>query len=266
MPFGLSNALATFQEFINEVLKDLIATGLVLVYLDDILIATPHDLPLHQKIINQVLAKMAEYDLYLKPEKYVFEQRTITYLGLVIGEGEIRMDPLKVEAVRTWPPPQNLHELHVFLGLIGWLRPFLEGFSHKSHPLNHLTKKGVKFNWTPECQTAFEALKSLATSYPTLAQPDLDKPFEVEVDASNFATGAALMQRDDRNKARPVAYRSQTLNQAERGYNVYDKELLAVLHTLRHWRHYLADTKHQVVVHTDHEALLGFKEPKNINR
>ena len=138
---------------------------------------------------------MAEYDLYLKPEKCVFEQRTITYLGLVIGEGEIRMDPLKVEAVHTWPPPQNLHELHVFLGLIGWLRPFLEGFSHKSHLLNHLTKKGVKFNWTPECQTAFEALKSLATSYPTLAQPDLDKPFEVEVDASNFATGAALVTR-----------------------------------------------------------------------
>ena len=128
MPFGLSNAPATFQEFINEVLKDLIATGLVLVYLDDILIATPNDLPLHQKIINQVLVKMAEYDLYLKPEKCVFKQRTITYLGLVIGEGEICMDPLKVEAVHTWPPPQNLHELRVFLGLIGWLQPFLEGF------------------------------------------------------------------------------------------------------------------------------------------
>ena len=116
------------------------------------------------------------------------------------------------------------------------------------------------------CQTAFEALKSLATSYPTLAQPDLDKPFEVEVDVSNFATGAALIQRDDRNKARPVAYCSQTLNQAKRGYNVYDKELLAVLRALQHWRHYLADAKYQVVVHTDHEALLGFKEPKNINQ
>ena len=92
-----------------------------------------------------------------------------------------------------------------------------------------MTKKEVKFNWTPECQVAFEALKSLTTSYPTLAQPDLDKPFEVEVDASNFATGATLMQRDDQNKAHPVAYRSQTLNQAERGYNVYNKELLAVL-------------------------------------
>ena len=115
MPFGLSNAPATFQEFINEVLKDLITTGLILVYLDNILITTPHDLSLHQKIINQVLAKMAEYDLYLKPEKCVFKQRTITYLGLVIGEGEIHMDPLTVEAVRTWPPPQNLHELRVFL-------------------------------------------------------------------------------------------------------------------------------------------------------
>ena len=105
MPFGLSNALATFQKFINEVLKDLIAIGLDLVYLDDILIATPHNLPLHQKIVNQVLEKMAKYDLYLKPEKCIFEQRTITYLELVIGKGEICMDPLKVEAVHTWPPP-----------------------------------------------------------------------------------------------------------------------------------------------------------------
>ena len=95
-----------------------------------------------------------------------------------------------------------------------------------------MTKKGVEFEWTPECQTTFKALKALTTSYPTLAQPDLDKPFKVEVDASNFATGAALMQRDDQNKARPMAYHSQTLNQAERGYNVYNKELLAVLHTL----------------------------------
>ena len=101
MPFGLSNASATFQEFINEVLKDLITIGLILVYLDDILIATPHDLTLHQKIVNQVLEKMAGYDLYLKPEKYVFEQRIITYLGLVIDKEEICMDPLKVEAVCT---------------------------------------------------------------------------------------------------------------------------------------------------------------------
>ena len=128
-----------------------------------------------------------------------------------------------------------------------------------------MTKKGVKFEWTPECQSAFEALKSLATSYPTLAQPDPNKLFEVEVDASNFATGAALMQRDDQNKAHPIAYCSKTLNQAERGYNIYNKELLVVLHALQHWRHYLADAKHQVVVHTDHKALLGFKEPKNIN-
>jgi hypothetical protein len=180
MPFSLSNAPATFQEFINEVLKDLIATGLVLVYLDDILIAMPHDLVLHRKIVNKVLEKMAEYNLYLKLEKCVFEQRTITYLGLVIGEGEVHMDPLKVEAVRTWPPPKDLHELHVFMGLIGWLRLFLKGYTHKSHHLNHLTKKGVKFVWTLQCQHTFDALKSLTTSYPTLAQPDLDKPLEVE--------------------------------------------------------------------------------------
>jgi hypothetical protein len=119
MPFGLSNAPATFQEFITKVLKDLIATGLVLVYLNDILIATLYNLILHQNIVNKVLEKMAEYDLCLKPEKCVFEQWTITYLGLVIGEGEVHMDPLKVEAVHTWPLPQNLHEICMFILISG---------------------------------------------------------------------------------------------------------------------------------------------------
>jgi hypothetical protein len=193
MPFSLSNAPTTFQEFINEVLKDLIGTGLVLIYLNNILITTPHDLVLHRNIVNKVLEKMAEYDLYLKPEKCVFKQHTITYLGLVIGEGEVCMNPLKVEAVCTWPPPKDLHKLRVFMELIGWLRLFLKGYTHKSHPLNNLTKKGGEFIWTSQCQHAFDALKSLATSYPTLAQPDLDKPLEVKVDASNFTTGAALI-------------------------------------------------------------------------
>jgi hypothetical protein len=157
----------------------------------------PHDLTLHQNIVNKVLEKMVEYDPYLKPEKCVFEQQTITYLGLVIGEGEVCMNPLKVEAVHTWPPPKDLHKLCMFMGPIGWLKPFLKGYMHKSHPLNHLTKKGVEFVWTPQCQHAFDALKSLITSYPTLTQPDLDKPLEVEGDALNFATGAALIQHDN---------------------------------------------------------------------
>jgi hypothetical protein len=104
------------------------------------------------------------------------------------------MDPLKVEAVHTWPVPKNLHELQVFLGLIGWLRPFLQGFTHRFHPLTHLTKNGVIYEWDDECQWAFEDLKALTTSYPAFAQLDLEAPFKVGVDALNFATGAALIQ------------------------------------------------------------------------
>ena len=229
MPFGLCGAPGTFQEFINAILRDLIAGGLVLAYLNNILIATPDDPILHREIVHKVLDRLAEHDLFLKPEKCVFEQRTVAYLGLIIGEGQVRMDPHKVEAVRTWPIPQNLHELRVFMGLIGWLRPFLHGFAHKAKPLTDLTRKGQPFNWTDTCQDAFETLKSLATSEPALVQPDLERPFELEVDASNFTTGAVLIQRDDDGKPHPVAYLSQTLNQAERGYNIMDKELLAVM-------------------------------------
>ena len=148
-------------------------------YLDDILIATLDDLQLHREVVHEVIKVLIQNDLYLKPEKCFFEQKEITYLGLVIGEGRTRMDPAKVEAVKTWPTPRNLHEIRVFLGLIGWLRPFLKGFAHKARPLMDLTKKNQPFIWTENCKEAFSTLKNLATSEPALIQLDLEKPFEM---------------------------------------------------------------------------------------
>ena len=101
-------------------------------YLDDILIATLDDLQLHREVVHEVIKVLIQNDLYLKPEKCFFEQKEIMYLGLVIGEGRTQMEPAKVEVVKTWPTPRNLHKTQVFLGLIGWLRPFLKGFTHKA--------------------------------------------------------------------------------------------------------------------------------------
>ena len=103
------------------------------------------------------------------------------------------MDLAKVEAVKDWPTPKNLHKIQVFLGLIGWLRPFLKGFAHKACPLMDLMKKNQPFNWTKNCEEAFTALKELATSELALIQPDLEKPFKMEVDASGYAIGAVFI-------------------------------------------------------------------------
>ena len=129
----------------NEILAPLISTGQVLCYLDDILIATGPDISHHRSIVNEMLTLLAANDLYLKPEKCQFEKNKLAYLGVIISGGTIHMDPSKVEAVRSWPTPHNVHDICVFLGLVGWLCPFLKGFALAAKPLTKLTAKNTTF-------------------------------------------------------------------------------------------------------------------------
>src|SRR6266702_1816434 len=170
------------------------------------------------------------------------------------------MDPVKVAVVDGWTPPKNLTELRGFMGFINFYRRFVEGFSKIAKVLNKLTKKDIPWGWTPERQQAFEALKRLICSEPVLLLPTLENPFEMEVDASSFTIGATLSQQDKRKRWHPVAYFSETLSEAERNYDIYDRELLAIVKSLRHWRTYLAGAPHQVVIHTNHANLLYWKE------
>jgi len=250
----------------DTIFRELISTGEVIVYMDDILIATRDDLAHHQQLVHQVLTKLEEHDLYLKPEKCVFEVPEVKYLGLIIGYGKIRMDPVKVGGVKGWKPPKNLTELQGFMGFINFYRPFIKGFSKEAKPLNKLTKKDTPWEWTAERQRAFEKLKALVCEEPVLLMPKLENPFEMEVDASSFTIGATLSQQDERQRWHPIAYFSETLSKAERNYNVYDRELLTIVKSLRHWRVYLAGVPHQIVIHTDHANLLYWKEPRKISR
>jgi len=129
-----------------------------------------------------------------------------------------------------------------------------------------LTKKDTPWEWTLERQLAFEKLKMLVCSEPILLMPNLENPFELEVDASSFAIGATLSQQDERGRWHPVAFFSKTLSEAERNYDVYDRELLAIVKSLKHWRVYLAGAPHQIIIHTDHANLLYWKEPRKISR
>jgi hypothetical protein len=147
MNFGLCNAPATFQTFMDEQFKDLIATGHVVIYLDDILIFTTTILILEQ-LTHQVLQCLLDLDLFLRPEKCSFNQTSIEYLGIIISKGELHMDPIKLKAVRDWPRPKTVKDIQKFLGFCNFYRRFIKDYSELARPLFDLTRKGEPFIWT----------------------------------------------------------------------------------------------------------------------
>ncbi len=266
MFFGLTNSPSTFQTMMDTIFRDLILTNEVIMYMDDILIATVNDLSHHREITHQVLYRLEEHDLYLKPEKCSFETPEVEYLGVIIGYGKIRMDPIKTQGVQMWEAPKNLTETRGFVGFLNFYRRFIKGFSKLARPLHDLTKKGVQWRWTQTEQTAFEALKEAVSKDPVLLFPNLTEPFEMEVDASAIAIGAVLNQKGQDGKTHPVAYYSESFSTPERNYDVYDRELLAIVKALRQWRTYLLGSPHQITIYTDHSNLQYWKEPRKINR
>jgi len=266
MYFGLTNSPSTFQAMMDHTLKGPILTGEVIVYMDDILVATANDLAHHRTVLHEVLRLCEESDLYIKPEKCEFEVLEIEYLGLIIGHGNIRMDPVKVRGIQEWRAPRSLREVRAFLGFCNFYRRFIRGFSALARPLHNLTRKDTPWQWGQTEQDAFDNIRRCIGREPTLLFPDLTKPFELEVDASNVALGAVLNQLGPDQKLHPIAFHSESLSQAERNYDIYDRELLAVVKALRAWRTYLVGSPHKIIIHTDHANLQYWKEPRKISR
>jgi hypothetical protein len=271
MFFGLTNSPATFQHMMDTIFADikekhaLLGTS-IQVYMDDIMIASSSGLVGHRAAVHDILDLLSEHNLFLKPEKCKWETDSIDYLGVILEKGVTRMDPTKVSGIREWPMLTSVKQVRSFLGFCNFYCSFIRGFSHLARPLNQLTQKDTPWAWGTEEDKAFETLRTHVTSEPVLTQPQTDKPFELEVDASGFATGAVLMQRGEDNKKHPVRYYSATLNNAEQNYNIYDLELLAVVSALEHWRHFLAGSPHKVIVYTDHLNLQYWREPHKISR
>jgi hypothetical protein len=254
MLFGLTNSPATFQALMNTIFADLVAMGKVAVYLDDILIYS-HSIQDHHAVTHEVLRRLESHDLYLRPEKCKFDKREIEYLGLIIQEGQVTMDPVKVQAIASWPAPRTLHELRGFLGFANFYRRFIKDFSRLARPLNDLTKKDTTWNWTPLCARAFHLLKQTFIQRPILTMWDPNRPTRLEVDASGFATGGVLLQHLNDNLWHPVTFRSESMVDAERNYEIYDKEMLAIIRALEDWRHYLEGLPEPFDIITDHHNL-----------
>jgi hypothetical protein len=265
MYFGLTNSPATFQTMMNDIFRDLILSGDVMVYLDDILIAHS-DLARHRKIVSEVLRRLRAHKLYLRPEKCEFEKASIEYLGVIISHNHVEMDPVKVAGVAAWPTPGNKKDVQQFLGFTNFYRRFVRGFSDIARPLFDLTKKGMRWSWGSSEDAAFQALKDAVTSDPVLILPDPSKPYRLEADSSDFATGAVLSQPDADGKWHPVAFFSKSLNEVQRNYEIHDKEMLAIIRALEEWRHFLEGTEHPVEIWTDHKNLEYFREARTLNR
>jgi hypothetical protein len=263
MFFGLTNSPATFQTMMDAIFREEIATGDVVIYMDDILIATTGSLEHHRHKVDHVLKKLRNNDLYLKPEKCRFHQKEVEYLGVIVGKGHVRMDPVKVQGITNWPTPTNLKETRSFLGFGNYYKDFIPGYSHITRPLHDLTKKDVQWHWGHSQQAAFKHLKELFTSYPVLRNPDRDKRYILDTDASQYAVGATLSQEySDGNH--PIAYFSQSLTQAERNYDIYDRELLAIIYAIKAFIYLLSNARQTFLIRTDHKNLLYFKSPQTI--
>ena len=191
-----------FQEYIDE--------GWIVIYMDDILIHAQNKEDLQEKT-RKVLAKLKEHNLYLKLEKCKFTQEEVEFLGMIVMKDTIIMDPLKLAGIRDWPVLTTVKQIRSFFGFGNFYRRFISGFAHIAQPLHDLTRKNKIWEWTTECQVVFELLKEKFSTAPVLQMPDVSKPFTLETDASKWAVGACLMQKDENGQLHPCGYLSHAL-------------------------------------------------------
>jgi hypothetical protein len=246
MPFGLCNAPATFMRVMNDVLRPFL-DDCVIVYLDDILIFSKSREE-HVVHVKQVLDVLRKEKLFLKMSKCEFGKTSLVYLGHIVGGGELKIDPSKVKVILEWSKPNNVTEVRSFLGATQYWRKFIANFSSIAAPLHAVTSIKQVFQWGGKQQKAFDTLKEKISSAPVLALPNLRQPFEIQTDASNYAMGAVLLQH-----GKPICFHSETFNGVVINYPTYDKELYALVQSVKKWKHYLLGK--ETIIHTDHQPL-----------
>ena len=249
LPFGLKNAPADFSRVMHQAFGHL---DFIQIYLDDI---TIHSKSFEQHIqhISEVFKILQHLDLRINWAKCAWCQRKVQLLGHIVSYNTVQMDPSKIVAIKEMQAPKTIKQIQQFLGLCGYYRRFIHQFSHITQPLYALLKKDTEWKWSKECQDAFQLLISKMVDYPILRQPQMDRPFTIFTDASSTAIGAVLSQHDDDGSEYVCAYGSRLLKGAELHYGITEKECLAVLWAIRHYRIYVFETHFTVV--TDHSAL-----------
>lgn len=262
MPFGLKNGPSVFQRFINRILKPFVDKGKVIVYMDDILIASS-DIDEHLALLSEVLRCIAINGLELQLKKCKFAYSTIEYLGFVLSPEGILPGANKLTAVRNFPKPTSAKHVHSFLGLCSFFRRFIPGFSQCANPLYKLLRKETLFEFDEKCQRSFDQLKQLLTSAPVLSLYDPTRETELHTDASKLGYGAVLLQKQTDGKFHPIAYFSRSVGKHEINYHSYELETLAIVYALARFRVYLAGIPFTIV--TDCNSLVLTFNKKDVN-
>jgi transposase InsO family protein len=262
MPFGLCNGPATFQSFINSQVFEFLDHFLT-AYIDDLIIYSDNEEE-HQEHVKKVLQKLRGAGLQADLKKCEFHTTETKFLGFIVGTDGIRVDPQKIEAVTSWQTPATVKGVQAFLGFCNFYRRFVERYGNIARPLQKLTMKDRAFQWTDDCQEAFDHLKKALTTTPLLVHYQIERETRLETDASDGVIAGVLSQKVD-ELWRPVCYFSKTMNGPEGNYPIHDKELLAIVRACEEWYPLLLGIQKKFEVLTDHHALQYFMTKRLLN-
>lgn len=260
MPFGLSNAPATYQRLMDKTL----AKGLrqfCCVYLDDVLVFS-RTFEEHIEHVRQCITWMAEVGLLLKARKSSFFEAETEYLGFIIGNGTIKMTHSKMRNIIEFPIPSDIKGVQSFLGVTGYYRRFIKNYGTQVSPLHDLTRRDQVFKWTAEHQRIFQDIQEQFNKNIVLQLPDYTQRFIIDTDASDIGIGAVLSQIDKDGRERPVMFASRKLSTAELKWPVRDKEALAIIYALDTFRAYVLGSRIPTLVRTDHHSLQWMQDAK----
>jgi hypothetical protein len=250
MCYGLKSAPAIFSDLMDRMVTgcEAFATN----YLDDVLIFSRTFVE-HLRHLECVFQRLEEYKLSLNPEKCLFFRKNLLYLGFIITPDGIKPDPMKITAIQGLHPPTDVSTLRSFLGLVNFYKKFVKDFSKICVPLTHLLHKNVEYKWTEECQASFDMLKQALVSEPILAYPQWDKGFILYTDSSGYQFGGILSQVHEDGEEHVISYASRTMTEGERKWSITEKELAALVFSVKAFQHYTYGNPVRIV--TDHKAL-----------
>ena len=249
MPFGLTNAPATFQRLMSHAFKEYLRIFLE-IFMDDLCIHSKQRIE-HVNHLQLIFEKCRIYRICLNPDKCKFMVRQGKILGHIVSKNGISTDEEKIEVIVKLPRPINAKGVQVFMGHCGYYRRFIFMYASIARPLYALL---VVFEWTEDCEVAFEKLKTALVTAPILRSPNWAEIFHVHIDASAFAIGCILTQPGEKNMDFPISYASRQLNSAEKNYTTTEREGLSMIYAVKKFRHYLLANK--FVFFVDHQALM----------
>jgi hypothetical protein len=267
MPFGLTNAPTTFQAYIDDCLRPYM-DDFVVCYLDDILIYL-EDPALHEGHVTKVLERLRKYGLYCKAEKCEFSVKKVRFLGFVISPDGIEMEADRIATIEDWPTPKSVKDVQVLMGFTNFYRRFVKKYAKVTAPITDLLKKpdgSAKWEWTREADAAFQKLKRAFTEAPILQHFDAEKAITLQTDASGFAIAGILNQFDGFGVLKPTSFYSWKCSPAEQNYDTYDRELLAIVASMKQWRHHLEGARYKILIQCDHKNLVYFQTTKVLSR